>query len=679
MLAWNEHRTESAGGRMGLHISRLEVCNFRNFEHLIIDDFPAHAVIVGENGVGKSNLLEAIRLVLDPSLPDSRRMLREEDIWEGHPDGLSGGAEVTVVVDLQGYDTDDDAKSILSTATVDFEPYTARLTYRFAPRADIETIAGPSLQPTGRPLTAQDYDFVAFAGASETNDVRTIRRDVALRVLPALRDVESDLNNWRRSPLRNLLERLPLDPANLEATASVIAAAVDQLTMDGNVSKLEEHLKDRLGAMFGPRLAVHPTLGFASSEPDELIRAVRLFLDTARRRGISDASLGSANVIYLGLLLEALHQQRVDEQFVATLVAVEEPEAHLHVTLQRHLFRYLLRTGPSLILTTHSPHIAAVTPVRSFIVLRATENGTIGASSAALPVSSDQEADLERYIDISRAEILFASVVILVEGLAELYILPALADAAGFDLDAYGAVVASVHGTDFKPYRALLSTEALNTPHVVITDGDAAPDKRNRRETGLKRGANLHPDRARANTLLEQIAKLPEPGVADYHTDRAPLTTDLESIGVYVGAQTLEVDLCPLFGEEIIQAFQELNSNTTAIDEVRRGVTNEQNATIDADARKAMLKRISDLGKGRFAQRLAAHITRADLPARIRAAAHIADGGAPVDTQALRRLGTASYLFLALDHISRTARGTPLFATAPDTVDDNQQGIDADQ
>lgn len=187
---------------MGLHISRLEVRNFRNFQHLVIDKFPAHAVIVGENGVGKSNLLEAIRLVLDPSLPDSRRMLREEDIWEGHPTGLSGGAEVTVVVDLQGYDDDDDAKSVLSSAAVGFVPYIARLTYRFAPRVEVHTTADSGLQPSERPLTARDYDFIAFGGADETSDIRAIRREVALRVLPALRDAEGDLQNWRRSPLR---------------------------------------------------------------------------------------------------------------------------------------------------------------------------------------------------------------------------------------------------------------------------------------------------------------------------------------------------------------------------------------------------------------------------------------------------------------------------------------------
>ncbi|MGW9032058.1 hypothetical protein ACWGQ5_50340, partial [Streptomyces sp. NPDC055722] len=79
---------------------------------------------------------------------------------------------------------------------------------------------------------------------------------------------------------------------------------------------------------------------------------------------------------------------------------------------------------------------------------------------------------------------------------------------------------------------------------------------------------------------------------------------------------------------------------------------------------------------GRFAQRLAAHIRRADLRTRVRAMAGITDASAPLDTQALRRLGTSSYLFL--DDISQKARGTSLFAVLPDTNDNSEpRGTDA--
>lgn len=651
---------------MGLHISRIEVRNFRNFRHLVIGRFPARAVIVGENSVGKSNLLEAVRLVLDPSLPDTRRMLRDEDIWDGHPAGLSGGVEVSIVVELQGYDDDDDAKAVLSSCTVEVSPYTARLTYRFSPRAEIDPRDGAQLAQ--RPLIAQDYEFIVFGGANEGTDVRPIRRDVAVRVLPALRDAESDLQNWRRSPLRDLLERLPLDTGTLTATSDAISAAVEQLTKDPNVSKLQQHLSRRLAAMLGQRLAVEPTLGFASSQPDELIRSVRLFVDSARRRGVSEASLGSANVIYLGLLLEVLTQQREDDQFVATVVAVEEPEAHLHVSLQRHLFRYLLRSESSLVLTTHSPHIAAVAPINSFVVLRADENGTVGHSTGDLPITLEEAVDLERYIDVTRAEVLFASAVVLVEGLGELYILPALATAAGFDLDAYGVVVASVHGADFKPYRALLGPDGLDTPHVVITDGDAAPDRSGRKDAGLKRGADLLTDPRRGESLKERIKDLPDQRDTAYRSRRNAIARELRKLNVFVGAQTLETDLCAVFPQEMISAFEELSTSRVARGDVRLGVDNEAADAPNLEVRAAMMKRIGDLGKGRFAQRLAAHLEATDLRARVMEIADI-DDPSELGSATLAKLGAASYLFLALNRISQEVRDAPLFPDTSQTTD----------
>jgi putative ATP-dependent endonuclease of OLD family len=74
-----------------MRITRITITNFRNFEALDVR-LADHSVIVGANAVGKSNLLYALRLVLDPSLPDTARHLRTEDFWDGIPRPIRGAS-----------------------------------------------------------------------------------------------------------------------------------------------------------------------------------------------------------------------------------------------------------------------------------------------------------------------------------------------------------------------------------------------------------------------------------------------------------------------------------------------------------------------------------------------------------------------------------------------------------
>jgi putative ATP-dependent endonuclease of OLD family len=67
----------------------------RNFRDLTIGPFPSPAVIVGENGIGKSNLLHALRLVLDPDSPDRQRELVSDDVYDQGP-SLARGVDVGV-------------------------------------------------------------------------------------------------------------------------------------------------------------------------------------------------------------------------------------------------------------------------------------------------------------------------------------------------------------------------------------------------------------------------------------------------------------------------------------------------------------------------------------------------------------------------------------------------------
>ena len=88
-----------------MQLSRLVMKNFRNFQAVDIPLGP-HVVIVGENKSGKSNLAFALRLVLDPSIPDSSRYLRAEDFWDGLPRPLTGTEEIEIVVEFTGWDAD---------------------------------------------------------------------------------------------------------------------------------------------------------------------------------------------------------------------------------------------------------------------------------------------------------------------------------------------------------------------------------------------------------------------------------------------------------------------------------------------------------------------------------------------------------------------------------------------
>jgi putative ATP-dependent endonuclease of the OLD family len=646
-----------------VHISRVLVQNFRNFLELEIDPFPRSAVIVGENGVGKSNLLHALRLVLDPDLLDSARKLRAEDICEYADATIEDGIEVRVEVELTDFEGDLAAESTWDGCYVTLEPLTARVTYIFRPR---EAVDGST-----RPLSRDDYEWNIFGGPGEDTDARRVRRDVSLNVLPALRDAVQELSRWRGSPLQELLEARPPKAAALKTAAKSIKDAMDLLATDDQLTAIAGELSHRLTDMAGPQLDISPTLGFASSVPDRLLRSIRLFVDANRARSVAETSTGDANVIYLGLLLERLAARRAADDVVDSVLAVEEPEAHLHPVLQRQLFRYLLGSGTALVVTTHSPHIAAVAPLGSLSLLRlGPAGGTVAATTAHAKLSDGQRADLERYLDVSRAELLFCTAAILVEGPSEVYLLPALARALGFDLDAHGVIVANIAGTDFAPYRALLSTKALNVPHVIITDGD--PTRRGEYVlAGLTRGVKLLPDGPARAALDAQVTGHITAGAT---ADPIPARIMAMTAEVFVGAHTLELDVAPLLAKQMIAAHAELETSQSLIASFEAAVRSVAEGGEDVEQRRELLRRVEHVSKGRFAQRLAARVDRTHrralrraissrLPAERNPSAGCSDTAAD-----LMRTGSYGYLLAALDRASWQVRGHGLLIMPAATV-----------
>ena len=88
-----------------MHLSRITIENFRNFHKLDVA-LGGNLVIVGENRVGKSNLLYALRLIFDPSLPDSSRQLSLADFWDGL-DAIDENSRITVTVEIKDFEVSD--------------------------------------------------------------------------------------------------------------------------------------------------------------------------------------------------------------------------------------------------------------------------------------------------------------------------------------------------------------------------------------------------------------------------------------------------------------------------------------------------------------------------------------------------------------------------------------------
>lgn len=94
------------------------------------------------------------------------------------------------------------------------------------------------------------------------------------------------------------------------------------------------------------------------------------------------------------------------------------------------------------------------------------------AAMAECSLDSEERKKLQRYLDVTKAQLFFAKGVILVEGISEALLLPHLAGIAGHSLDASGISVVNVQGLSFKPFAKLFNDGTYLIPAAILTDAD---------------------------------------------------------------------------------------------------------------------------------------------------------------------------------------------------------------
>ncbi len=157
----------------------------------------------------------------------------------------------------------------------------------------------------------------------------------------------------------------------------------------------------------------------------------------------------------------------------ANILAIDEPEAHLHPSSQRSLAKMLKASGGQMILVTHSPTIAGSFEPDEIVVIRA--DGT--AVQPREHFLSKNAGMLARWWIGRQLEPLTAGAVIAVEGPSDRVIVDRVASVTGFDLDRHDIVLVETNGCgDMKVVESIFGSGGFGIPLFELIDDDARDD-----------------------------------------------------------------------------------------------------------------------------------------------------------------------------------------------------------
>ena len=157
------------------------------------------------------------------------------------------------------------------------------------------------------------------------------------------------------------------------------------------------------------------------------------------------------------------------------MIAIDEPETHLHPLAQRNLIRILKSTGRQLVIATHSGVVAGEFEPDNIAVTR--EGLSPVQPKRGFLAGQEDQKTLARWWISSRIELLTAKQVIAVEGQSDRMLLEKVAENTGRHLERDGIEILEAGGCREMPHvLEIFGEDEFGLQVSILVDEDAEED-----------------------------------------------------------------------------------------------------------------------------------------------------------------------------------------------------------
>jgi len=454
-----------------MYLSNLKLWNFRRFGSTTFDiDKPNLSVnfseslniLIGENDSGKTAVIDAIRFLLKTH---SSEWIKID--WD---DFYIGSTRLRIQCRFDNF-SDEEAKNFTEWLSWEGEGDKAKpFLVVFLDLSKTEDRILPSDVKAG--IDGEGYILTAQA-----------KEKIKTTYLRPLRDAKNELTPKRNSRLSQILSahkafqgkeqthRFVSDYKQLNKRVESYFEGKDEndtdLKGDDLFGKDVKEVIDTYLSQFSGKSSKFETT-------DNTLKNILETLGLLFQDGIN-LGLGSHNL--LSIASELLHLQKQNWDGLR-LGLIEEIEAHLHPQVQLQVIETIQSKAKDvqLIFTTHSPNIGSKISLSRLIIFQNGEAFPMGKDHTKL--SDGDYKYLERFLDVTKANLFFARGIILVEGWAEELVLPALANKLDVNLTEKGISIINIGNTAFLRFSKIfqrIKDPQMKIPVSVVTDVDIKP------------------------------------------------------------------------------------------------------------------------------------------------------------------------------------------------------------